>query len=64
MSGKIILTDSGETKEVSAAAHRQGVANAYAQFDYGSNGLDQQEARELAHAAAKQQALENKVYGK
>lgn len=59
----IIVTDDEQIKEVSAAAHRQGVANAYAQFAYGSNGRSKNEAYALAQKAQAQQRREQKEYG-
>lgn len=58
----IIVRDDGEIVEAQGRAGEQWVA--YAQFAYGQNGLTKADAESMAAEAAKQQAREQKVYGK
>lgn len=58
----ILVKDDGSIVEAQGRQGEQFVA--YAQFAYGQNGLTKADAGSMAAEAAKQQARENKVYGK
>jgi hypothetical protein len=58
----IIVKDDGSITEAQGRAGEQFAA--YAQFAYGQNGLTKADAESMASEAAKQQARENKHYGK
>lgn len=63
MTKLIVVMDDGSIQEASTKVYGpNGVANAYAQFGYGDNGISKEEAMKLAQDAQRQQKREEELY--